>query len=123
MRLYFVILLILGLASCKTALREGSIIQQKNVEKIQLGNSKTDVINILGSPSITLLSANGENLLFYIEIQKEKRAFFMPKTVHQKVLELTFKQNKLISINQKEENSNIDYRSNLIMKHISNPIK
>ena len=62
--------------------------------------TKSDVILILGNPSITLKGKNNEEILTYIQITKKYRSFFNAKTVSQDVLELEFMQNKLVAINR-----------------------
>ena len=58
-------------------------------------HSKDDVLDILGTPST--IPSFDKNKWFYIEITREKIAFLKPKLISQKVLQIDFDNEDLVS--------------------------
>lgn len=98
--IYKVILILAILSSCiKREKHEGIILEDEDVQKIQLGLTQTQVIEVLGTPSIKLIDIkNMPETWIYVSIKKSWILFLMPDTDLQKVLELEFKNNKVSKI-------------------------
>ena len=79
--------------SCSTIIHEGTMLEENKITQLRPGLSyKADVENILGSPSFVI-----ENKWYYVSIQKKQRAFFIPKILEHKALQLTFDDNDLLT--------------------------
>lgn len=124
MSVYFYILLLLFTSSCAMKFQEGYIIEKKYIQEIKLGMPQEDVVKILGNPSLQFDLNENETLLFYIQIDKLKRAFFKPKIITQTTLKLQFKESKLIDKQETTiEKLDNEYQSLDFIKQIPQPTK
>ncbi len=104
----FIVLLVFVVAQgCLRERPEGLILEKEKVEQVQLDQSITDVISLLGTPSLLLKGENDEDILVYVASVKEWRAFFKPKTKSETVLELYFTKGVLTKKDIKQK-SDID---------------
>ena len=85
------------LSSCsQSQVVDGQYPPQYNLEELIVGDhSKDDVLDILGTPST--IPSFDKNKWFYIEITREKIAFLKPKLISQKVLQIDFDNEDLVS--------------------------
>ena len=85
------------LSSCsQSQVVDGQYPPQYNLKEIIVGDhSKDDVLDILGTPST--IPSFDKNKWFYIEITREKIAFLKPKLISQKVLQIDFDNEDLVS--------------------------
>jgi outer membrane protein assembly factor BamE (lipoprotein component of BamABCDE complex) len=89
--------------SClKTVQPVGYTFDDKMVEKIISGESRKAVVEqFLGSPSAT--STFGSEIWYYISRQYQKKAFFKPKLISQKIIAIEFNDEVVSSIKQYTE--------------------
>lgn len=82
----------LALAGCAaTVAQRGNVPDVEKLEQIKLGNSKDDVVQLIGSPST--IGTFTDKRWYYISRKTEKVAFFNPTTVDQQVVEVVFDEN------------------------------
>ena len=92
---FFVFLFLLSSCS-QNQVVDGQYPPQYNLKEIIVGDhSKDDVLDILGTPST--IPSFDKNKWFYIEITREKIAFLKPKLINQKVLQIDFDNEDLVS--------------------------
>ena len=92
---FFVFLFLLSSCS-QSQVVDGQYPPQYNLKEIIVGDhSKDDVLDILGTPST--IPSFDKNKWFYIEITREKIAFLKPKLISQKVLQIDFDNEDLVS--------------------------
>ena len=85
------------LSSCsQSQVVDGQYPPQYNLKEIIVGDhSKDDVLDILGTPST--IPSFDQNKWFYIEITSDKIAFLEPRLISQKVLQINFDDEDLVS--------------------------
>lgn len=88
---------ILMLCSCiKNTELVGYTFKSENIDKIKVGQtSKSYIKNTLGSPS--LAATYGGDIWYYVATEYETVAFFKPKVKNQKVVEISFGSNDIVS--------------------------
>ena len=69
---------------------------QEKIDEIRLGQSKQDVMNILGAPSLT--TGLSDDHWIYMASTTKKVAFFRPEELERKVLAISFDNNKISKI-------------------------
>ena len=74
----------------------GNMPAQEKIDEIRLGQSKQDVMNILGAPSLT--TGLSDDHWIYMASTTEKVAFFRPEELERKVLAISFDNNKISKI-------------------------
>ncbi len=74
----------------------GNMPAQEKVNEIRLGQSKQDVMNILGAPSLT--TGLSDDHWIYMASTTKKVAFFRPEELERKVLAISFDNNKISKI-------------------------
>lgn len=74
----------------------GNMPAQEKIDEIRLGQSKQDVMNILGAPSLT--TGLSDDHWIYMASTTKKVAFFRPKELERKVLAISFDNNKISKI-------------------------
>ncbi|MBI35979.1 MAG: cell envelope protein SmpA [Alphaproteobacteria bacterium] len=95
----FILLILIGIltACTPTTNIQGQISSSEKVNLIKLGQSnKNDVINLLGTPSIT--SVYGDKVWYYLTQTTETKAFFKPVVIERKIYAIIFNnKNKVIN--------------------------
>lgn len=116
MRIKSIILLTLTciLSACtKHEYFHGYSFDAKELESLEVGQtSEQETIGLLGSP--TTISDFGDKTYYYISTQQQSEAFFIPNTVAQEVLEISFDQKgkiKNIASYSLKEARNVNYAS------------
>ena len=74
----------------------GNMPAQEKIDEIRLGQSKQDVMNILGAPSLT--TGLSDDHWIYMASTTKKVAFFRPEELERKVLAISFDNNKISKI-------------------------
>ena len=74
----------------------GNMPAQEKVDEIRLGQSKQDVMNILGAPSLT--TGLSDDHWIYMASTTKKVAFFRPEELERKVLAISFDNNQISKI-------------------------
>lgn len=74
----------------------GNMPAQEKVDEIRLGQSKQDVMNILGAPSLT--TGLSEDHWIYMASTTKKVAFFRPEELERKVLAISFDNDQISKI-------------------------
>ena len=74
----------------------GNMPAQEKIDEIRLGQSKQDVMNILGAPSLT--TGLSDDHWIYMASTTKKVAFFHPEELERKVLAISFDNNKISKI-------------------------
>ena len=74
----------------------GNMPAQEKIAEIRLGQSKQDVMNILGAPSLT--TGLSDDHWIYMASTTKKVAFFHPEELERKVLAISFDNNKISKI-------------------------
>jgi outer membrane protein assembly factor BamE (lipoprotein component of BamABCDE complex) len=74
----------------------GNMPTNDRIEKLQLGQSKTEVISVLGTPS-SVVSLDKDTWI-YMSSDIERIAFFAPKEVSRDVLTLKFNEDRVVDI-------------------------
>lgn len=81
----------LGLAGCSDQIDyRGYLPRGNDVQKIQPGLSKTEVISILGSPSTTSIVAGQGETFYYISSVVKTRAILEPQVVDREIFAIEF---------------------------------
>jgi outer membrane protein assembly factor BamE (lipoprotein component of BamABCDE complex) len=82
------------LAGCEGWGREdqrGAVLPSDRVDEIRIGTtSQRELTEILGSPTATATFPSAGDVWYYISKETETVAFYLPKTLKQKVLEIQF---------------------------------
>lgn len=82
-------LAICALSACApTTSTNGVFLSPDDVQKVQPGASRTDVLQALGSP--TTSAVFDDSVWYYVGLKTEKTAFLDPKVVDRKVYEVKF---------------------------------
>lgn len=76
----------------------GNIPAKEKIAEIHLGQSKQDVMNILGAPSLT--TGLSDDHWIYMASTVKKVAFFRPEEIDRKVLAISFDNNNISKIEQ-----------------------
>ncbi len=76
----------------------GNIPAKEKIAEIHLGQSKQDVMNILGAPSLT--TGLSDDHWIYMASTVKKVAFFRPEEIDRKVLAISFDNNNINKIEQ-----------------------
>ena len=74
----------------------GNMPAQEKVDEIRLGQSKQDVMNILGAPSLT--TGLSDDHWIYMASTVKKVAFFRPEELDRKVLAISFDNGQISKI-------------------------
>lgn len=74
----------------------GNMPAQEKVDEIRLGQSKQDVMNILGAPSLT--TGLSDDHWIYMASTTKKVAFFRPEELERKVLAISFDNDQISKI-------------------------
>ena len=74
----------------------GNMPAQEKIDEIRLGQSKQDVMNILGAPSLT--TGLSDDHWIYMASTTKKVAFFHPEELERKVLAISFDNNKIQNV-------------------------
>ena len=74
----------------------GNMPAQEKVDEIRLGQSKLDVMNILGAPSLT--TGLSDDHWIYMASTTQKVAFFRPEELERKVLAISFDNDQISKI-------------------------
>ena len=74
----------------------GNMPAQEKVDEIRLGQSKQDVMNILGAPSLT--TGLSDDHWIYMASTTKKVAFFRPEELDRKVLAISFDNDQISKI-------------------------
>ena len=103
MQVYIKKILILAIffsiLACARTKYEGVIFDETELAKIKIGLTKIEVQNLLGSPSIDVPTIKDEfPSWIYISSEKKWYAFFKPKAIKQKIVEIKFKTDKVFEI-------------------------
>lgn len=77
-------------------MHNGNMPAQEKIDEIRLGQSKQDVMNILGAPSLT--TGLSDDHWIYMASTTKKVAFFRPEELERKVLAISFDNNKISKI-------------------------
>mgnify|MGYP004499780645 FL=1 len=97
-KILFISILLLT-SACSSDLflvHNGNMPAKEKVAEIQLGQSKQDVMNILGAPSLT--TGLSDDHWIYMASTMKKVAFFRPEELDRKVLTLTFDNGQISKI-------------------------
>lgn len=88
---------VLSLSACtKHEYYHGYSFDSKEMVQIKINEtSENEVIQLLGSPTTTSLF--GDKKYFYIAMHQESEAFFLPYTITQDVLEISFNNSNIVS--------------------------
>lgn len=90
--------LIGAIAACSPVVdHRGYLPQGSELDKLQMGMTKTEVQALLGSPSTTATVNFQGDSYYYISDTVEQEAFFEPKVVDRKVLAVRFDQNDRVA--------------------------
>ena len=91
-------LIILNICSCTVKMKKhGYVFDESSVKKLQVGKTtKAAVIEIMGSPST--ISDFDKNNWYYISNDTKQISMLKPKSVADKVMQITFKNNKVKQI-------------------------
>jgi outer membrane protein assembly factor BamE (lipoprotein component of BamABCDE complex) len=119
LKVFIVFLTFFVVQGCLRERPEGLILEKEKVEQVQLDQSITDVIALLGTPSLLLKGEDDDDILVYVASVKEWRAFLKPQTKSQTVLELYFTKGVLTKKDIKEK-SDIDALSTYTRKDNNN---
>lgn len=94
--------IIINLVSCTVkSARHGYLFENSQVSQLkQNKTTKMQVMQIMGSPST--ISAFDKNIWYYISNETKQLSMLKPKNIHQKILQLKFKNNKIAYINTYE---------------------
>ena len=76
----------------------GNIPAKEKIAEIHLGQSKQNVMNILGAPSLT--TGLSDDHWIYMASTVKKVAFFRPEEIDRKVLAISFDNNNISKIEQ-----------------------
>lgn len=77
----------------------GNIPSEERISQIRNGQTKQDVMNILGAPSLT--TGLSDDHWIYMASTVKKVAFFKPEEIDRKVLAITFENNKISKVEEK----------------------
>ena len=97
-KILFISLLLLT-SACSNDLflvHNGNMPAQERVDEIRLGQSKQDVMNILGAPSLT--TGLSDDHWIYMASTTKKVAFFRPEELDRKVLAISFDNDQISKI-------------------------
>ncbi len=97
-KILFISMLLLT-SACSSDLflvHNGNMPAQERVDEIRLGQSKQDVMNILGAPSLT--TGLSDDHWIYMASTTKKVAFFRPEELKRKVLAISFDNNQISKI-------------------------
>lgn len=97
-KILFISMLLL-ISACSSDLflvHNGNMPAQERVDEIRLGQSKQDVMNILGAPSLT--TGLSDDHWIYMASTTKKVAFFRPEELERKVLAISFDNNQISKI-------------------------
>jgi outer membrane protein assembly factor BamE (lipoprotein component of BamABCDE complex) len=97
-KILFISMLLLT-SACSSDLflvHNGNMPAQERVDEIRLGQSKQDVMNILGAPSLT--TGLSDDHWIYMASTTKKVAFFRPEELERKVLAISFDNNQISKI-------------------------
>jgi len=88
----------LTLTGCTaTVAQRGNVPDTEKLEQIKLGDTKDNVVQLIGSPST--IGTFTDKRWYYISRKTEKVAFFNPTTVDQQVVEVLFdEQDKVLEV-------------------------
>lgn len=103
-RFYF-LFIALFLSACSSdvfLVHNGNMPTEDKIADVQLGQTKEDVVSILGSPSV--VSSLNENEWLYMSSTVRKVAFFEPKILERDILTIQFdKDGKVTKISKLDE--------------------
>lgn len=68
----------------------GYLPRSEDIQRVQVGQSKTEIQSILGSPSTTATIEREGDTYYYISSVVEKLAFFEPEVVDREILAVRF---------------------------------
>lgn len=86
-----------GCAATATIAQRGNVPDPEKLEQLKPGNSKDEVVQLIGSPST--IGTFSDKRWYYISRKTEKIAFFNPNTIDQQVLEVQFdEQDKVLEV-------------------------
>ncbi len=87
--------------------QHGNLLQDYQIEEIETGKStKSDVLRLLGSP--TTQSTFDNNIWYYIGQETEKHGILDQKIVNERVVEVKFDKNDIVSKIEEIEGGNQD---------------
>lgn len=94
-------LLVITASSCTNNISQhGIIIKEENLKKVRVGKTKQNVtIALLGPPSLET-NRYGNKILYYMNYQISKKPLQKPQMAEYGILELVFKNNRLIELNK-----------------------
>lgn len=101
---FLLISLLLMASSCTVKFnRHGYVLDQQSLNQLKEGQTtKQDVIEIMGSPSTT--STFDKNIWYYISNKTKQLSMLKPKNIHDKTIQISFKNNKVSKIYIYEDN-------------------
>ncbi len=88
-------LIIINIASCTVKTRKhGYVFEESSIKKLQKGKTdKSEVLDIMGTPST--ISDFDKNIWYYIGNQTKQISMLKPKSISDRVLQISFKNNKI----------------------------
>lgn len=99
--------LLMGAACSPTVSQRGNMLENFQLEKIQTGvHTKTDVLQILGSP--TTQSPFNDNIWYYIGQETEKRGILDPKVTKERVIVVLFDESSVVQTINESDAGRID---------------
>ena len=89
----------------------GNMPEESHIKQVRLGQTKEDVYELLGAPSV--VAGLSSNNWIYMESSIRRVAFMRPTELDRNILALNFKDNKLVSITKRtlEDGNNISIDS------------
>lgn len=100
-------LAVCALSACTpTTSTNGVFLSPDDVQKVQPGASRTDVLQALGTPTTTAVF--DDNVWYYVGMKTEKKAFLDPKVTARKVYEVKFAEDGTVASLQEVEQDALD---------------
>jgi outer membrane protein assembly factor BamE (lipoprotein component of BamABCDE complex) len=85
------------LTGCQTIEVRGQHVEKAAIDKIQNNEmTKEQVTELIGTP--TIIPDYSKDTWYYVERAMSKRAWFLPKVLEQKILKITFVDNKVTEV-------------------------
>jgi len=92
-RTVFALFAVAAVAACSPVVDyRGYLPKSEDLQKIQIGQSKTEIQALLGSPSTTATIDRANDTYYYISSVVENFAFMKPKVVDREILSIRFDQ-------------------------------
>lgn len=89
------LLFLLALSACVThEQHRGYMTEASRFDKVKTGDTKEEVIAVLGSPSTT--ATFGEDTWYYISMKTASSAFSTPKVVDQNIVAISFNERGIV---------------------------